>query len=342
MHKIFESTESYSKFFDEKLAELLRNRGGTEPGMFNTVCANACASPEERHRLWTDVSSCLDEMCRIQPELLEDEPKNADEVVFQEIVKIGLENIDVARVATIWPYQVQLNPIRALKPAYAASQARTSIFEDFDPEKFNFRAPQVEPLTIYEGEIVGKEAALVLNMFPFASKHVSLCPEIDAFHPQAMTEEIHYWLWEAIENLGRGICGIGCGFNSLGGYASVNHFHGQMFVEPKGLPVMLDEWRHNGGCKTYPAKLTSFENRDEAWAFIQETLDGNIAHNMLYTPGRVLVFRRRMQGTIAMPRWSGGIAWSELCGRMIVTDLENMQLANWDDIVDTLELVTTI
>lgn len=339
MDQIFCTTDHYCRFFDRKLLDLLAEGGETEPGMLNCACANAFSSEEELERLGREVMSCYASMCELHPEYFE-EPADVNQQVLQQIHRIGIDQIPVSNIIPMGPYEVVVNSIRALRPTYGAAEPKASIFEPFDPDKFNFRKSAAYGLTFWEGDLANKPAALVFNMFPFAGRHASLLPAPDSFHPQFMTEELHSWLWDVMEELGQGIDGIVCGFNSTGGYASVNHFHGQLALEPEGLPVMDPTWSHNGGTKVYPAFVLRYTNRQACWQVLNHYIEQGIAHNLLFLPGQAYLFPRRLQGVVKMPKWSGGIAWSELSGRMVVTEVELIGEMSWTGIEEALESVT--
>jgi hypothetical protein len=114
---------------------------------------------------------------------------------------------------------------------------------------------------------------------------------------------------------------IGFGFNSLGAFASVGQLHWQPIFEPELLPVMNLRWLHRDRRvgEQYPVAVDVFTTIRDSWDWIYGMHRANRPYNLLYTPGSVLCFARRFQGSYKQARWTSGFAWFECSGTLIVS-----------------------
>ena len=147
--------------------------------------------------------------------------------------------------------------------------------------------------------------------------HSLLVPEPEASMNQFLTRPYNEWAWRFTQRADN-IRGLVLGYNSIGGFASVNHLHFQMGIERDGLPVTLPDWIHNGGARAYPIKCDSFKSAEEAWAWVDEIHQRNkTAYNLLYTRGKAYGFERKPQDSRLPKPWTSGFAFYEMSGGII-------------------------
>jgi len=313
------STAALRDAFAAGLLRLLREGDG--PGAFILALANASFDPCLRGRLEGAVRRRFHLLARQCYDALaagRAPPGPADDrAVFGQLLEIGLDALEPCRRRCVGPWEVQLNPLRALRPARAAGRPPAGICAPFDPAGFHFNQPFLRREAFWVGRLGGVAAELLYNKFPFVELHAILVPERQVCAPQYLTEDRHLWVWSLGERLVAALPGVGFGYNSLGAFASVNHLHIQMFVRAEPLPVALDCWRHNGGRLPYPADCELYTDPSAAWQRLAELHAEGLSYNLIYLPGRLYCLPRRRQGEYALPPWCGGHAWYELAGGVI-------------------------
>jgi hypothetical protein len=210
-----------------------------------------------------------------------------------------------------------------LRPKRAAGGRAAGIRAPFDPNGFHFNKAFLRMETFWSGHIAGLGLDLLFNKFPFVDFHAILVPERLADEPQYLSWLRHRQVWDLTERLATRLPDIGFGYNSHGAFASVNHLHFQMFVRSRPLPVVRGHWCHNGGAEPYPALCEIFDCPDFAWRRIAELHACDIGYNLIYRPGRLYCFPRRLQGTYALPPWCGGHAWYEMAGGIVAYNADD-------------------
>ena len=179
----------------------------------------------------------------------------------------------------------------------------------------------------WQGDLIGRNIDLFYNKYPFADLHGLLVLDKADGKAQYLEADDHHYVFELTKKLNETITGSGFGYNSYGAYASVNHLHFQMFVDEQGLPVIDQDWKHNGGSKDYPTECQAFDSAAAAWQYIESLHKHQQPYNILYYSGIAYVFPRKTQGTVDVPLWSSGFTWYELAGGLIMFNHDDyMQL----------------
>ena len=246
---------------------------------------------------------------------------------FLKLMALGLDALPPTASRDSGNFRLQFNLLRALRPPRMADARVERLFQPFDPDGFHFNRPFLRKEVLWEGGLLGRDARLLYNKFPFARLHGLLVIEPEALHPQYLAHDEHQLVWALCERAGTALPGIGFGYNSYGAYASVNHQHFQQFcLEPdQAYPVEAAHWRHNGGGRDYPLPCRCFRDPDAAWRAIADLHQANRAYNLLYRPGRLYLMPRRFQGHYVHSAWTGGFAWAELAGAVTTFNAEDFE-----------------
>lgn len=332
------SLEALRDAFTAGLGRLLGE--GEGPGAFILALANANFDPSLRERLDGALRRRFQALAQDHSSALaagQPPPGPADDVgVLGALLEIGLDGLEPCRWRRAGPWEVQLNPLRALRPARAAGRPPAGLLVPFDPAGFHFNRPFLRRESFWAGRLGGLEAELLYNKFPFVERHAILVPERRACAPQYLTKDRHLWIWGLAERLGAALPGVGFGYNSLGAYASVNHLHFQMLVHAEPLPVALPDWRHNGGALPYPADCERYTAPAAAWQRLADLHGRGQSYNLVYLPGRLFCLPRRRQGDYALPAWCGGQAWYELAGAVVVFTAADFEALDAGEIASAL------
>ncbi|MCW8890523.1 MAG: hypothetical protein OQL20_07690, partial [Sedimenticola sp.] len=298
----FDSVAAYQAAFVAGLKEMLQ--GYDELGVFILVLANAMIDQEMWDALSEPLQQKFDRLSSFHAGSLDD--AKDDRQVFQQLVQLGFDNIRPIQIRHAGPWELQFNPLRALRPARMMQRRLTGIASPFNPDEFHFAKPFLRKETFWRGNLAGRNASLLYNKFPFIRLLGLLVPEPREGRPQYLQQADHAYCWHLLEQLSQALPGIGLGYNSFGAYASVNHLHFHLFVRDQPLPITADCWVHNGGDKPYPANCTRFTSSAEAWRFIQELHGNKIPYSLLLYPGSLYCLPRLQQGERELPVWSGG------------------------------------
>ena len=333
----FATLESFQLAFTSGLSGLLQ-KGGLGP--FILVCANAsfdkrveAATAEGLAALYHALSTeYVDALSSGKPIQAVEE----DLLVFLKLHAVGFARLQATEIRQAGLWEVQFNQLRSFRPRRITTQVPQSLHSPFDEAGFHFNKPFMQKEAFWAGKLSGRHATLYYNKYPFADFHGLLVPERESCLPQFLTEAHHFYLWQATLDLSRTLHGAGFGYNSLGAFASVNHLHFQMFVQPAGLPVMHAEWQHNGGGRPYPTHCAAFDTPAAAWGYLSELHKNDTPYNLLYSKDRLYIFPRRKQGCYAQPDWTSGFAWHEMAGGMITFNRESY--ASLDHLSITQEL----
>lgn len=320
---LFSSGPDFRQAFETGLSGLLL-QGGLGP--FILVCANATFDQrlhagmasrllEQYERLSRDFVGALRDGHDIQA-------VEEDLMVFLKIHAAGMENLKLTERRQVGVWEVQFNHLRSFRPKRIAARIPDHLHVPFDETGFHFNKSFMQKEAFWAGELCGRHATLYYNKYPFVDYHGLLVPERESCLAQFLTEAHHFYVWEATQELARGMDGVGFGYNSLGAFASVNHLHFQMFLKPGGFPVMHPDWRHGGGTMQYPGACEVFDDARSAWACIHRLHERETPYNLLYAAGQLYVFPRRKQGTCTQPAWTSGFTWHELAGGMVTFNRE--------------------
>lgn len=189
-------------------------------------------------------------------------------------------------------YFLQLNPDRRTKRR--TPEEMTSICQPFDEKKFHFnKVSSKEILFSLEGKD-GDLHTVLVNVSPISRYHSLLCPSVNRCLPQVVTADsltLVVQIMFQIEDRD-----VRIGFNSICGFASVNHLHYHIFIEEKSLHIESVNWQHFKGemyllddDSTVPAfcfkiqKESSSQTLQQAWKVLEYFLEKSIAHNILFT-----------------------------------------------------------
>lgn len=301
-------------------------------------CANATFDPfifDATH------AALRNQFRKLEQRLLADfrEGRQVDEsdedlLVFLKMLVVGFDDLAQTDFREEDGWEIQFNQVRAFRPRRMSGQAGESLRRPFNPDGFHFNKPFMQKECFWEGELNGRAAALFYNKYPFIDYHALLLPERQKNLPQFLREEYHRYVWQLAEQLGDDLPGLGFGYNACGAHASVNHLHFQMFLRPRGLPVMAAHWRHNGGRRPYPAQCEKRNDCRAAWSYIDDLHRVGIPYNLIYLPGEILIFPRRRQGDYRQAEWSGGFSWYEMGGGTITFNRQAYDGLDADDITD--------
>jgi len=248
-----------------------------------------------------------------------------DLLVFLKLHAIGFDHIETSKMRHEGKWKIQFNHLRSFRPRRITQFVHEGMWQAYDEDAFNFNKPFMARECFWQGDLRGRHVDLFYNKYPFADLHGLLVMDRQKCLPQLLSATDHAYVFELASSLQAQFPGIGFGYNSYGAYASVNHLHLQMFVDPEGLPVTDDCWRHNGGARDYPAECHAFSDAAHAWQFIHELHERQQPYNLLYVPGRVYVYPRMTQGRVEVPGWSSGFTWYELSGVMICFNSDDYQ-----------------
>lgn len=322
MPPVFSSLAAFRQAFADGLHAMLHRHAGL--GVYILVLANAANDPA----LWPRLRDALAERHYHHAALIStalrqgravNEPED-DLMVFLKLMAIGFENLNLADARQAGPWEVQFNPLRALRPPRASGAKVEGLRQPFNPNGFHFDKPFLAKEVFWQGELLGEDVSLLYNKFPFIPLHGLVVPSKAAGLPQYLTPHWHGYAWDITQTLGARIAGFGLGYNSLGAYASVNHLHFQSFVREAPLPLLSPAWRHNGGDIGYPVVCQVFDDAISAWQCLDELHERGAAYNLVYLPGRLYVLARRHQsqasGAPTDLQTSLGVnpGWYELAG----------------------------
>jgi len=333
----FTTLESFQQAFTSGLTGLLQ-KGGLGP--FILVCANAsfdqrveAATSKELKALYESLSADYVDALSSGKAI---QAVEEDLLVFLKLHAVGFARLQATEIRRAGPWEVQFNQLRSFRPKRITTQVPQTLHVQFDEAGFHFNKPFMQKEAFWGGKLSGRHAALYYNKYPFVDFHGLLVPERESCLPQFLTEAHHFYLWQVTHDLSRTLDGVGFGYNSLGAFASVNHLHFQMFVKPEGMPVMVADWRHNGGNAAYPASCEAFDTPATAWVYLSELHEKNTPYNLLYSANRLYVFPRKKQGCYTQPDWTSGFTWHELAGGMITFNRESYLNLDQDMIAQEL------
>lgn len=329
----FDDPVQFETIFTDGLRRLAQE---SDLGVFILAAANASSEAGLFADLTPHLQAQFDRLrTDLRQELLQGKCLRApqdDLIVFLQLTLMEMSALQVTEERRLGPWIVQFNALRALRPGRATSRKDIRLALPFDANGFHFDRDFLRREVFWEGQLDKLPVRLLYNKFPFARMHAILVPEPARHLPQFLTARHHRYAFSLVKDLAAGLPGLGLAYNSLGAYASVNHLHFQLFVEPAGLPVHADQWQHNGGANPYPANCRAYNDADRAWEAIDSLHRQGRAYNLLYTGGRVLVFPRPAQDTREPPSWGPGFAWYEMCGAVVTSNRDTFEQLRAEDI----------
>ena len=335
---VFSSSSRFSQAFNQGLVELLNH---DSLGTLILGCANATFDP----LIFDATHGALRAQFRkLEARFLDDfrqgrqvDESDEDLLVFLKMLVVGFDDLAQTAFRDEAGWEIQFNQVRAFRPRRMSGQAASGIHVPFNEDGFHFNKPFMQKECFWEGDLNGRRAALFYNKYPFIDYHGLLLPERQKSLPQFLSEDYHCYVWQLAEQLGEKLPGLGFGYNAYAAHASVNHLHFQMFLRPRGLPVMADHWQHNGGGKVYPAQCERLNDCKQAWSYIEHLHQRQIPYNLIYLPGELLIFPRKRQGDYPQAAWSGGFSWYEMGGGTITFNRQAYDELTADDITDEFD-----
>ncbi len=339
----FTTEAQFVTLYRDKMTAMLRaqrNSGASDLGLstFILVCANAYFDRNILSELDNDLRRAFFSIREKYFRLLADghildERFAEDLLVFLKIALVGLEQLRVTEHKQLGDWVVQFNHIRSFRPQRSAARAVASIDMPFNENGFHYDLDLCERESFWSGLLAGKTSYLLYNKYPFARLHALLIPEPELKQRQYLTREYHAWAWEVAQAMAAGLPGFGMGYNAVGTFASVNHLHFQTFIQPGGLPVADQKWKHNGGARKYALPCTVFNSWEASWDWISKIYEQNTtSFNLIYLPGRIYCFERKRQSTYRHARWTSGFAFYELSGNIITSSREGFSQLTQDQV----------
>jgi diadenosine tetraphosphate (Ap4A) HIT family hydrolase len=333
MKDIFSSSNEYKKIFNDGLIQLSSDES---LGTFILAMANATFD-EEIYRLTKESLQANFSQLKLKYIDCFTQGKKLNEVdedllVFLKMVCVGFEKLQTTVFRNESDWELQFNHVRGFKPNRITQQKIDGLVLPFSAAGFNFNKPFMAKERLWEGEHRNVKLSLYYNKYPFAHYHTLLVPEREKQYPQFLELSQHNMMWDFLESVGRNIKGIGVGYNSRGAFSSVNHLHFQLFIRDKALPVTASKWQHNGGNEKYPSACNVFNSYKESEQFIEHLHETNTAYNLLYFPGRVYCFPRKVQGSYHHAQWTPGFSWYELAGGLLTANNDSYRTLTETDI----------
>ena len=136
---------------------------------------------------------------------------------------------------------------------------------------------------------------------------------------------MHDFVYSLCVELGDKIPNIAIAYNAYGAGASINHLHFQTFIMQQSLPVLGQQWQHNGGNTPYSTSCKVFNSGHDAWQYIDKLHRINVTYNLIYLPDKIVCLPRKYQGTYNLPQWTENFAWYELCGGITTFNQNDFQ-----------------
>jgi diadenosine tetraphosphate (Ap4A) HIT family hydrolase len=306
--------------FDARLSALVDHE---VLGVFILALANASFFPATferfRDRLRQAFARWERRFDRAEPQAVDAAVDDVE--VFLRLRALGFERLRPTSWRACGSWELQYNPLRALRPPRMSDAVVTTLSQPFDPARFNFNRPFLRDEILAEGDSDGVPVRLLYNKFPFAERHGLLVPWPEAGRAQLLDRKAHELVWRLADRWSQALPGVGFGYNAYGAYASVNHLHFQLFDRSEGrYPIESEVWRHNGGERDYPLAVRRCVDSAAAWAAIAASHRADRAYNLLYRPGVMYLVARARQGSYRHSPWTGGFAWAELAGAFTLHD----------------------
>ncbi len=337
---IFSSQDRFIDSFKQGLASLLHDYN--ELGVFILVLANVSFDPGLQQELERKVHArykLLRRSFKRSPRHFYLDDAKADLRVFRKLLRVGMVGLHHTEFRDEGPWEVQFNQLRSFRPSRIADTKVDGVYTPFSMDRFHFNMPFLIKEIFWEGPLAGRKTSLYYNKFPFMSMHSLVVPERGACRPQYLRHDDMVYLWQMAEQLGETMPHVGFGYNSYGANASINNLHFHMFVREKRLPLLRDEWAHNGGEKEYPVGCRQFVSPDDVWAFISGLHRQKVSYNLVAVPGKIYCLPRRRQGSYCHAAWNRGFAWYEMAGGIATVRRDEYESLDAEQITRELELL---
>ena len=315
--KLFHSEKGFKKIFIKGLVDIYRDDKNLKPETFVLLLCNSFFEKEIAGLLSKYAENYYNRLYKLYKEGRLENTKSDDYLVMEKIFNYGFKKIRpimFRKEEDLW--DIQYNPLREMRPERAAVQKVNKLKQKFEDKGFNYTRSYIENEILYEGEHKGNNFTILFNKFPFARYHTLLVPDRMKKLPQFLTKKYLDLAYSFMKKMSPKIKGLGMGYNSYGGYASVNHLHFQMFIDEKGMPYNDMRWLHNGGTEKYPAYVEVFESSSSCMKYLDQLYKKNVPFNLLFSKNKIFCFPRVFQHS-NHERISGGFAWFQFAGGII-------------------------
>lgn len=339
-HNIFSTQDRFAESFKQNLVGLLHDHN--ELGVLILVLANVSFDPGLQQDFEKKVKgryTLLRRSFNSSPEQFFLDGAGDDIRVFRELLRIGMDGLNHTEFREEGPWEVQFNQLRSFRPARIADTKVDGNYAPFNKDGFHFNRPFLLKEAFWEGVLADRGTSIFYNKFPFMPMHCLVVPEREACMPQYLRRDDLTYLWRLVEQLGETMPDVGFGYNSYGANASINNLHFHMFVRKKQLPLLRDEWSHNGGKNDYPVGISQFTSLEDAWTFISGLHRQEVSYNLVAVPGRLFCLPRRRQGSYSHAEWNRGFAWYEMAGGIAAVRREEYDSLTVEMITRELELL---
>lgn len=330
---IWASTETFHQAFWQGIE---RQMAGETAGALILATANASVDAPAFKRLGAQLRAGLAEQIThvvnalragCEPDIAPD-----DLAVLLRLNAVGLNWLQASSSRLVDSWELHHHPLRAFRPRRMASAGFGGLQQAFDTSRFHFNKPFLAPEILWEGLVQGRHASVLYNKFPFVPYHGIVVPERSAQRPQYLDESSHHWAAAFAADTAQALPGFGLAYNSNGAMASINHLHLQSFVRIDAFSIEKARWQHNGGKQAYALAVMRFHSAEGAWEWIAHRNANNRPYNLLFRGGTIWGIARRPQQPESVPRWSPGLAWSEVCGCFATSDQRAFQTLQATDL----------
>jgi len=320
INPIFQSNSNFEQVFIDGLEKMLES---DELGVFILVLANAVYD----EKIWQVLKPKLqDKFNQLNAQPLTGATDDID--VFKQLQQIDINNLSVTQFKQLGKFELQYNPLRALRPQRMSGKKTKGMSAEFNENEFNFNKPFLQKEMLWKGDLFSKNISLFYNKFPFAKLHGIIVVEPEKQHAQLLSYELHQFAWMMSNAIGLSIQGFTLAYNSYGAFASVNHFHLQCFVRSEPLPIEADE--------KYPLTNHWFSSITDAWSFIEALHADEQPYNLIYRQEKILIVVRNRQDDYQHSNWTSGYAWYEACGGLSTFNLDDFNNLNEQELSDEL------
>ena len=160
INPIFQSNSNFEQAFIDGLEKMLES---DELGVFILVLANAVYD----EKIWQVLKPKLqDKFNQLNAQPLTGATDDID--VFKQLQQIDINNLSVTQFKQLGKFELQYNPLRALRPQRMSGKKTKGMSAEFNENEFNFNKPFLQKEMLWKGDLFSKNISLFYNKFPFA------------------------------------------------------------------------------------------------------------------------------------------------------------------------------